>query len=321
MSSIFNDILVSPDMVPAGLFVRIVEEFMVQRNSQNTDTVYKCIAILHKSKAVVLPTLFLPCPDPDKFFDPRPTLCEAWLLAMNTLAKAARSIQINDEHGLQELLVDSCATVITMLFHPLLSKSRKIRAQSPFMSMEGPQTLAFNDFLASYFSLGPAMLHAVGQQLLQRIPIDAEKASTYSTDAGLHGVAIIGAALFRAAAGGLPPWFVESVPDVYAAFFAALNKDPIVFGNMLQLSMEIQSSVAFGSVLPGSNLAGPVFETTTATAKQSFLQEAVELSKQDNLGAWKRIKVILKKVSGGKKQGTDFSQKPSPTKWEDFDRI
>ena len=237
MSSIFNDILVSPDMVPAGLFVRIVEEFMVQRNSQNTDTVYKCIAILHKSKAVVLPTLFLPCPDPDKFFAPRPTLCEAWLLAMNTLAKAAGSIHINDEHGLQELLVHSCGTVITMLFHPLLSKSRKIRAQSPFMSMEGPQTLAFNDFLASYFSLGPAMLHAVGQQLLQRIPIDAEKASTYSTDAGLHGVAIIGAALFRAAAGGLPPWFVESVPDVYAAFFAALNKDPIVFGNMLQLSM------------------------------------------------------------------------------------
>ena len=320
-SSIFNDELVSVDKVPAGLFVRIVEEFLIQRDVQNVDTVYKCTAILHKSKAVVLPALFLPCPDPDNFCDPRPTLCEAWLLAMGSLAKALHNTQINDEHGLQALLIDSCAAVVTMLFQPVLSKSRKIRGQSPFMCMEGAQTLAANDFLASFFSLGPALLHGVGQQLLRQIPVDVERASAYSTDSSLHGVAIIGAALFRAAAGGLPPWFVESVPEVYAAFFAALNKDAVVFGNMLQLSMEIHSSTSFGSVTAGSRLAGPVFDGTTASAKQAFLQECVELGKQDSNGGWKRMKVILKKISGGKKIGTDFAQKASPTKWDEFDRL
>ena len=189
------------------------------------------------------------------------------------------------------------------------------------MCMEGAQTLAASEFLASFFSLGPVMLHSVGQQLLQQIPLDTEKANAYSTEPSLHGVAIIGAALFRAAAGGLPPWFVESIPEVYAAFFTALNKDAIVFGQMLQLAMEVRSSTAFGSVEAGSRLAGPILDGTTASGKQIFLQESVELAELDNNGSWKRMKVILKKISGGKKSGTDFAQKASPTKWDEFDRL
>lgn len=320
-SSIFNDELVSVDKIPAGLFIRVVEEFLTQREAQNVETVYNCVKILHKSKAAVLPTLFSQCPDPDNFSDPRPTLCEAWLLATSALARELQDIQINDEQVVQSLLADSCTAVITMLFQPVLNKSRKIRGQSLFMCMEGAQTLAANEFLASFFSLGPVLLQCVGQQLLQQIPVDTGKANTYSTESSLHGVAIIGAALFRATSGGLPPWFVESIPEVYAAFFTALNKDVNVFGHMLQLAMEIQSLTSFGSVVAGSRLAGPVLDGTTTAGKQAFLQEAVELAKQDNNASWKRMKVILKKISGGKKIGTDFAQKASPTKWDEFDRL
>jgi len=321
LSSLFNDELVSGEMVPPGLFVRIVQDFIVQCDSKNTEMVFNCITILQNAKTALISTLFLLCPDPDQFTDPRPTMGEAWLLALSTLAQVAKNMHLGNEHGIKGLLIDTCAAVVSMLFYPVLSKTRDVRAKCPFMSMEGPHTLAISDFLANYFLLGPAMLEGVSHQLLQRVPIDTSKASAYSSEPKIQGVAILGAALFRAAAGGLPPWFVESVPEVYSALFFALNNDSVAFGNILQLAMELRSTAVAGRVLPGHNLAGPVFETSTARHKQEFLNEAVELSRQNNHGAWKRIKVILKKVSGGKKVGTDFAQKVRPTKWDEFDRL
>lgn len=242
---------------------------------------------------------------------------------MKALAKMATKTSVQDENSLKEVLVESSALAISMLFYPIMSKRRDDRSQSHCLSFEGPHTLALNEFLTSFFALGPGMLRQLGQELLRRIPVDTEKANRVSTDVGCHSVSIIGAALFRCAQGGLPPWAVEAVPEVYAALFVALNKNADAFGQMLRLSMEVrlpESGPAFGSVQPGQRLSGPAFDTTKEAAKSLFLQEAMEQCKQDNTVAWRRMKVLLKKVSGGKKTETDFTQKPSPTKWE-FERV
>ena len=171
------------------------------------------------------------------------------------------------------------------------------------MSFEGPHTLAVNEFLTCYFALGPGMLQELGRGLLMAVPIDTDKANRYSSDAGCHSVAIIGAALFRAAQGGLPPWAVESVPEVCSALFVALNRNVDAYGQMLQLGMDLrlsESVAPFGSVQPGQRLSGPGFDTIKESVKTQFLQEAVEQCKQDNIASWRRMKVLLKKVSGGK---------------------
>ena len=319
-SSIFHDEIVSSESVPAGLFVRVIGAILEKAHENPTtsdELVQKCAMALHRSTAVVLPTIFLRCADPEKFVDPRPTICEAWLVTMTTLAKMAAGGKIKDEHEqIKNLLVDTCAAVVTMPLYPVLSKSRDVRSQCPFMNLEGPHTLAFDEFLCNYFELGPAMLQQVSQVLLRTVPVDVGN----SPDRTCYGTAIVGAALLRAAQGALPPWSVEFIPELFASFYIALGKDANAFGQMLQLSMETRLSAAFGSVQPGELIA-PIFDNVTESAKRSFLEESVEQCRLDSMAGWKRIKVLVKKITGGKKQGTDFSQKPTPTKWYDFERL
>lgn len=326
-SSLFNDEVVSTECVPSGVFLRLIHDrigkIRKEHRQDSSDSLSNCVAMLHKVKAVVLPAITLPCPDPVNFVDPRPTQYEAWLLTMTALAELAATTQIKDEIPLKEVLVESCVATIALLFSPVMSKQREIRSQSPCMSFEGPHTLALNAFLTSFFLLGPNMLQEVGQGLLQRIPVDTEKAKQYSTDVGCLSASIVGAALFRATQGALPPWAAEFLAEIYSAFFAAMNKNVDAFVQMLRLSMELkllESAPAFGSVQPGQLLSGPAFYSTKESAKSLFLHETLEQCRLDNNAAWKRMKVLLKKLSGGKKTDVDFIQKPSPTKWE-FDRL
>jgi hypothetical protein len=324
-SSIFHEGVVSDETIPAGLFVRVIGEIIerVGSKSGNADACKSCLQALHKTRTFVLSTIALPCTDPEKFSDPRPALAEAFILTMNELVKIEAANPESTGPTVRELLIETCATSVAFLFHPALGKTRDERSSSPLMSLEGPQTLALLEYLSSCFGLGLGMLQQVAEELRRRIPIDSEKANVYSADLGCQNVAIIGASLFRAASGGLPPWAVESVPSIYSSLFFALNKDVNAFGQILQLSLEIrlaQSANGFGSVQPGQLLSGPLFEGVTDTSKQTFLVQAMEQCKKDDISGWKRLKALVKGVSGGKKKDTDFRQKPSPTKW-DFDRM
>jgi hypothetical protein len=137
------------------------------------------------------------------------------------------------------------------------------------------------------------------------------------------GVAIVGAALFRASQGGLPPWAVESIPEIYSAFYRSMDRQPVRFEQMLLLSMKVRLAATapqYGGVKPGCRLSGRYFESFSETATQRFVQDAMILCRQDDAQSWRRLKLVIKLACGGKKKDTDFQLKPAYTRW-DFDRI
>jgi hypothetical protein len=213
---------------------------------------------------------------------------------------------------------------LSILFYPTLGRTQEDRKEDPGMSLDGPQTLALTEFLESFFGLGPAMFQILANELLGRIPVDLGTIQKWSNDQQVHGMSIVGAALFRGAQGALPPWAVESIPEVYSAFFFALDKDPERFGLVLRASMDLrlQTSVdRFGGVMSGQLLSGGSFETMAEAAKATFITQAVDLSRKDNKESWRRLKAVVKQACGGKKKEADFGQKPSPTKWAEYDRL
>jgi hypothetical protein len=87
------------------------------------------------------------------------------------------------------------------------------------------------------------------------------------------------------------------------------------------MSLRLDPSVQqFGGVKPGKLLAGPFFENLPTQAVDRFVEEAIALCRSDNASSWRRFKVAVKQICGGKKKDTDFQLKPSYTRW-DFDRI
>jgi hypothetical protein len=173
------------------------------------------------------------------------------------------------------------------------------------------------DFFEAYFDLGPGMLEAAAVELSSAIPVDS------SGDNRAAGMAIIGAALFRAAQGGLPPWAVERIPSVYSSLFKALGNIVETFVNVLDWSMQVRLRPDHhcGSVNGGDLLSGKFFDRMGEKSKILFLEQAKENVQVNNIAAWKRLKVLIKQACGGKKKDTDFKQRPALTRWDALDRL
>jgi hypothetical protein len=298
-----------------------------------------CIEALYRCRSSVLSIVLLDFPAPvhdDDDVDPRCTIAEAWLIAMVNLVKVyklRKGRNNNDDARAEEILVDSFVAGVVLLFYPSLNKTR---CNDPGMSLDGPQGLALLNFFTIFLELGPTtattssnggsmgLLERVAVQIATRTPAVTGIATT---DASAHvGLALIGAAFFRAVQGSMPPWAVESVPSLYSALFVALDSDSSMFGLVLRDAMEIRLSNVQNQrqhqqfivgVIPGQLFSGRFFENMPTTAKDSFLQQTVELAHTSN---WKKLKQSIKAACGGKKKETDFQQKPAFTKW-DFDRI
>jgi hypothetical protein len=316
-SSIFNDDIVSMDSVPAGIFVRVLGEAMIGRGNVVHPN---CVHKMMECRECVMGTIMHPCPDPasSSFADPRPALSEAWFLAMAELTKGDKLDSVAEA-----ILVDTCVAALSLLFLPRLCKTESERQNDPGMSHDGPQSLASTSFLSRFFQMGPNALQAVAQKLLTVVPIDVSYIQSLSSESEFYGLSIVGAALFRATQGALPPWAVETIPEVYSGLYFALGKSPVRFGLMLQLSMEVRLSPAvegFGGVKAEELLSGRFFQTMAAKAKAEFLQQATQLSEKDDVASWRRMKVLIKQACGGKKKDTDFKEKPSYTRW-DFCRL
>lgn len=325
-SAIFVDGVVSPESVPAGLFVRALAEVIQSDNDARPDertfALSNCIHALTSLQDLVLATITLPCPDPrdGAFIDPRPTLTEAWLQAMIALAES-RSV----DPAVEALLVQSCVAMVSLILYSSLGKTVSERMNDPGMSLDGPQSLAMTTFLGAFFRIGAGVLQAAGQRLLCTVPVNIDSVQGLCQDRNFQGVAVIGAALFRSCQGSLPPWAIESIPEVYSSLFEALGEDVEAFGLLMQLSMELRLSRSetgqgFGGVAAGQLLSGRFFENMSDNAKVTFIGEAKQLSKKGGDASWRRLKGLIKQACGGKKKETDFNQKPSPTRWE-FERV
>lgn len=322
ISAIFVENVVSPDSVPAGLFVRAIADVLQSDNDARTNNHVvvrtNCVQALTALKGPILETISLPCPDPcnGAFVDPRPTLTEAWLQAMLALASAMSVCP-----SVEGLLTETCVIMVTLLFNPSMGKLINERMSDPGMSLDGPQSLALTAFFCAFFRLGAGALQSAGQRLIEIVPVDLEPMTGH--ERSFQGIAVLGAALFRASAGALPPWAVESIPEVYSSLFDALGEDVEAFGRVMQLSMELRMSETesgLGGVAAGRHLSGRIFETISDKAKSAFIDEAKEISRMGGAASWRRLKGLIKQACGGKKKDTDFNQKPSPTRWE-FERV
>jgi hypothetical protein len=339
-SNIFVDEVVSPESIPAGLMIRALVEIVTQtcchlNHDQSVRSLQNCIQALATLKEPVLVTISLKCPDPqcntEAFVDPRPTLAEAWFQAMSALAEIVTTQQTSERivmpSAVENLLVDTCSIMVSLLFYPSLGKTISERASDPGMSLDGPHSLAMMSFFGAYFRLQIGMLQKAGERLLGLVPTNLQAAQIFCTDRTFQGTAIIGASLFRACQGALPPWAIEAIPEVYSALFEfALGNDVDVFGLWIRLSMELrlqsspQTTPSLGSLSDGQLLSGRCFEGMSNQAKMNFVNEAKLLARAGGGADWRRLKGLIKQACGGKKKDTDFNQKPSPTRW-DFERV
>ena len=342
-SALFHDDAVSVETVPAGIFVRVIGEVVHGAGRVDGASLDHCLQTLSAIKDFVLPSILLSCSEPTShaFEDPRPCVLEAWLLTLLDVMDAIPSnAQPNDT--LVSLLNDTMVAVTFLLLYKGIGKSLEERSRYPGMSLDGPQSLALTDFVARFLDLGPDALSSVAVTLVQMIPVEFSSSSTAppSPSSSFHdnrllGCSILAAALLRAAQGGLPPWAVESIPEVYRSLYHASGSDPFWFGHILDVASTISfssssssSSSSLGTSLSplapgwpaGERLAGRFFAHLSDASRQGFVQQAMELCAKDDATHWRRFKVLVKQMCGGKKRETDYKQKPAATKWE-FERI
>lgn len=320
-SSLFQDELVSSEFVPAGLFIRVVGEVVMcaRRKSQTCSTLAGCFSTICELSDPVLSSICHPCSEPHSgaFADPRPTIIEAWLFTLVELLTSFDFALPGSQ--LERTVTETFIAVLTLLFNPSMGKTSEERALDKGPSLDGPQSLALMAFVTSFFERGASLLETVSNRLLHTMPV------AFDSDAGgpgHRGAAIIVAAILRAIQGALPPWAVESVPEVFSSFYSAIGKDASSFEVILRLSMIVRnnSQEDMGGVKTGSLLSGHYFETMSGQAKTQFVTQAVNLAQKDNASSWRRLKVLVKAACGGKKKETDFGQKPSLTRW-DFERV
>jgi hypothetical protein len=320
-SSLFSRGLVCPDSVPAGLFVRCIVEILKKFNAQpvrqESNVVMNCVSALQCLKPTTCATVTSYWSEPHAFDDPRETLFEVWLQAMTELTYATAS-----NIAAETLLVDTLQTAISLIFCKKTKNDSSGRANEVGMSLDGPQSLALISFAEAFFRLGPDILKEAGRQLMNTFPVDIGLLQSTSSETIFYGLSVFGAALFRCFQGALPPWTIESVPDLYKSLMRALGCDSDAFGLMLLLSMEARlvQSKSFGGVAGGELLSGHCFEDLSRTAKSCFIAEVQELSKTGTDADWRKIKGLVKQICGGKKKDTDFKQKPSLTRWV-FERV
>lgn len=162
------------------------------------------------------------------------------------------------------------------------------------------------------------MLYEVAKVLAEEINVEFPTMCPLPNDAQSIGIAIIGAAIFRAAQGGLPPWAVECMPSIFSSFFnSALAQKVDYFGVAIQMSMEVRG-ISNGD---GELLSGRFFQSMSQNAKGIFLSQVVEVATMNTPASWKRLKSLIKQACGGKKKETDFRQRPGLTQLDALDRI
>lgn len=315
-SSIFNEQVVSAEKLPAGAFLIVIAQVLVDKK----EVPFGYLQALAECSSHVLRVLTHECPKPSNLsvVDARPALCEAWFLAVSSLTDPTKSIERVDGaiSMRNKIIAETCCAAIVLILYPSLETDPTKRADDLGMSMDGAQTLAAMEFFEKAFALGPEQLHQIAHELQIRLQVELPG----EHDTTLKGMAIIGAGLFRAAAGGLPPWAVECIPSTYAALYHGCGCDPQVFSHVLHASMKIRlapsATTIGGGVVPGSLLAGRFFQSMREPLQKDFLTKAVEIATDDSVEGWRRFKTLLKQASGGKKKASGFNLKPSPTSWE-----
>lgn len=306
-SSLFQEGLIGSDGgVPAGVFIRAVGVFLQKCLSESCPPT-NCLNILTGCQFEVIRFLSHDSPEPRHFEDPRCTICEAWFLSMATLA----DIPLLDSAERETLLIESTLLAVSLLFKPDIIKS-ETRQTYPCMSLDGPQGLALLSFLVSFIrNSGCDVFRRTACRIRESFPVHPSSANNNNDE--LIGISILVSSLYRAFQGSLPPWAIEQSPDLFSALYSTpLQSKVDLFGAVLLLGMELRS----GNTTSTQLLSGPYFSPLQQDTREQFVRDMQNLARQGTATlTWRRVKVLIKRICGGKKKNTDFQQKPAYTRW------
>lgn len=295
------------------------------------------------------------------YVDPRPALTEAWYLSMNALlsccniqssnnsnsndnATACSSSWLMNNSTVQYLLGDSCyAAVVLFLLQSVgveslssqehADNSNVLQQNNTTMSMDAPHTLVMMDFLKLVLAV-PNILQHVGSRVRQQLKLNlasggsSESAAVVAAimnqnadESACIGGAVLSAALFRGSSGGLPPWAIEGIPDLFSSIFTACKQSDLEFGAIIIMAMDIQLDPAaatenFGFISPGKRLAGRYFEKLSDITRRQFIACAQNAASQNSADGWRRFKSAVKQLCGGKKKDSGFDLKPGMISWD-----
>ena len=338
-SIIFHDDVDGDGALPAGAFLQIINETLeaiMKKKDQTTfgpqDSIRctdDCVNALKNSSEGVLHVLMHACPESTGHIDPRPSTGEAWFSSVTSVIKSyVRHVpppSILGNATLADLIGQTFATILQMLYTRSIEKEV---GDKMCMSVDGPQTLVTLDFLEAALSLGPEIMSLIYKHVGPHVMMDPaiRTALESSPQPTLYaGGALLCAALFRAASGCWPPWAVEGAPEIYSALFvSSCGCDSELFCNLLEAAAGIKLAdrpdAQCWSILPGKKLAGKHFDRMSEKHKAEFMVQVRKICAQNDAAGWRRMKVVLKALCGGKKKASGFNQRPSLTDW-DCDRI
>jgi hypothetical protein len=321
-SNIFNENIIGEEMVGAGVYLILIKECLDrvkkanESSQKNASDCRQCLSILKQVSTSVTQLLLHQSPEAISHLDPRPTIAEAWFLALIGLVSICRNNELiastlaND--GVENFFGESLSLAAALVFlKDIGTKSDQATLTQSGMSLDGPQTLAIETFLAVSLLLGPSILSAGVTRIAAAIHVQE-----IVYDKKILGSAILVAAFLRSVSGALPPWIVEDIPDVFHSMYIAMGSNVDEFIQMLRASTKLKASLSFSGVRSGELLAGRYLDARDSHI-EGFLSQTKEVCIKGN---WNKLKIILKATCGGKKKDSGFNLKPQYTTW-DCDRM
>jgi len=319
-SNLFIEDIVGEEKIHTGAYVILIGECLKHLSSSKHMTVEdqvescrRCVQVLKHCAPDVASVLLHVSPEATVHVDPRVTLAEAWFSTMKTLASVCRhSEQIISSlaaENVQTLFGESLSLAMLFIFmKDIGGKKRPAPDVQRGMSSDGPQTLAISDFIAEAMLLGPSILAGSISALSAHIQLNCGN----EVPAEVLGAAAISASILRAISGATPPWVVEDTPVLFKSMYVALGSNPDLFIQTLGVSTKLETMTAVGGLRAGEKLSGRYLDASDSHIN-SFLSKASEtVAKND----WKKMKVVLKSATGGKKKESGFNLKPHYCNWE-----
>ena len=321
-SSIFIEPNICEDTLSAGAFIIIIRDVLAKINCISIDesipetylsVIEGCLQVLEACKEDIYSVMNLRGPlISSGWEDPRMPIAEAWFLSLSELISVYKNFHLNHDEKMCNVV---CETVSVILYLAMFRRTEKEAAPQicmESMSLDGPVTLSLIDFLCDAISLGQMIFSRIGIPFVDKVTFENGQACN---DLNLLGGSMLAVTLYRGSSGAFPPWFIESVPTLFEGLFNTC-RDINTFMTVLRTGAELITQVDLGFVPAGSKVAGYYFNVTKASAKEEFFNKTAELAKSTEGNRWRRMKVLLKAVCGGKKKATDFNLKPQPSSWE-----
>jgi hypothetical protein len=319
-SNLFKESIVGEAMIHSGAYVMLIGEYLKHVSSGKNMTMEdqvelcrRCVHVLKHSAPDIASILLHESPEATNHVDPRLTLAEAWFLTMKALASVCRNNeQINSSlvaDNVQILFSESLSLAMLFIFmKDIGGKKRPAPDVQRGMSPDGPQTLAISDFIFESMLLGPSILSGSFSAFSAHIQLNCGN----EVPSEVLGAAVISASLLRAISGATPPWVVEDTPILFNSIYTSLGSNLDLFIQTLGVSTKLETLTDAGALRAGEKLCGRYLDASDSHIN-SFLSKASECAAKND---WKKMKVVLKSATGGKKKESGFNLKPHYSSWE-----